>query len=58
MHLTNDNYFDYWKKPEDTQIEPHAEIKMVQALASLVYIRGLRSCSAIAQIYYQSSKLK
>ena len=35
-------FFDYGKKPEDPQFEPHhaAEIKMAQVLGSLVYICG------------------
>ena len=36
MHLMNHNYF--MGKPEDTQFEPHAGIKMAQVLVSLVYI--------------------
>ena len=36
---TNHGYFDYKKNPE-TQFEPHADIKMEQALGSPLYICG------------------
>ena len=42
MHLMNHGYFDYENKPEDPQFEPHARIKMVQILGSLMYICGRR----------------
>ena len=32
------SYFDYRKKIEDPQFEPHARIKMVQVLESVVYV--------------------
>ena len=39
MHQTNHGYFDYGKKKvEDPQFKPHAEVKMVQVLVSLVDI--------------------
>ena len=40
MHLTNQGYFDYRKKPEDSLFEPHAGIKMAQVLGSPLYICG------------------
>ena len=36
-------FFDYEKKAEDPQIQPHAGIKMAQGLISLVYICGNNS---------------
>ena len=39
-HMMNLGYFDYKKKPEDPQFEPHAGIKIAQVLGSLVYICG------------------
>ena len=40
MHMTNHDYFDY-RKNQKTRNEPHVGIKMVQVLASPVYIYGL-----------------
>ena len=37
-HPINYGYFDYWKKPENPQFEPHAGIEIVQVLGSLLYI--------------------
>ena len=34
----HNDYFDYGEKLKDPQFEPHAGIKMVQDLGSLVYI--------------------
>ena len=40
MHLMNYGYFDYRKNVNTTQFEPHAGMKMVQVLGSLLYICG------------------
>ena len=51
MHLTNNDYFNYGKNPEDSQIEPHAGIKMALGLVSpsSISVAWIESHAGISQ---------
>ena len=64
MQVTNapDNPRLFWllEKPEDPQIEPHAGIKMVQSLVSLVYIceKKQKQNKTCCYIYYNDHVIR